>query len=303
MSQQERDVEMPFIRYLPATMNALNLTYRDSATKWPTLRYFLDLDGRLYRVKEFFMDWFYQGFPKSLMSSFSGTYSDIHAATAGHHIYFIGKNYRGKQSASSFSHGTEIEIEAQGISDSGDFYRIYSDLVPSQRDEMRLRWTSFKNRSYFASGHTGEWFEDTRISRLNWIDDISISVLVYGKQYDLSSVGTIFREGRVENCILIFEYGSFERAMWVDILRNGSRIQHGIYRLRDEEGLFDYREISHESILIRSPYGPSIVRWADLEMIYTLSMSPFFNFPDAMEMKLIPNMIYGTVQDIMAQIS
>ena len=59
---------MPFIPIVPENIRASSLGLRIRDEKWPTLRYFIDYGNHRIRIKEFFMDWFFTGFPKSLMS-------------------------------------------------------------------------------------------------------------------------------------------------------------------------------------------------------------------------------------------
>ncbi|MGC8506430.1 MAG: hypothetical protein ACP5NK_06985 [Thermoplasmata archaeon] len=294
---------MPFVRYIPETLAPLEISYRGGQVKWPTFRYFVNIGDRRYRVKQFFLDWFYPGFPKSLMSSFMGTFSEIRSMISGDRIFFTGKDYRGRNAASSFINGTQVEVEATGESEEEDFSRIFSDLKPVRDDVIRLRGSTFRERSYFASGRSGTWFEDQRISRLHWIDHIDASFELNGKNYELSSTGVMLSEGRIGHCIMVFEGDSFERAGWIDVARKDSEIPYGYYEFRDEEGMFDHRDLSDISVLLRSPSGPGIVRWSDSEMLYTMSISPLLNFPDADEMKRFPAKTHGIIKDVLEQVS
>ena len=296
-------VEPPFVRYTPETLVPSEISLRGDQVKWPTFRYFVKIENRKYRVKEFFLDWFYPGFPKSLMSSFMGTFSEIHSMRTGDRIFFTGKDYRERDAASSFINGTQVEVEALGESREEDFSKIFSDLRPVREDEIRLRGSTFRERSYFASGHSGEWFEDKRISRLNWIDQIDASFELDRKEYRLSSTGILLTEGRIGHCIMVFEGSSFERAVWVDVVRRDSNIPYASYDFRDEEGMFDYRDLSDVSILLRRPSGPGMVRWSDSVMLYTMSISPLLNFPVRDEMKKIPEKIQSQIKDILQQVS
>ena len=279
------------------------ISYRGDQVKWPTFRYFVKIEDRKYRVKEFFLDWFYPGFPKSLMSTFMGTFSEIHSMRTGDRIFFTGKDYRGRNAASSFIKGTQVEVEALDELREEDFSWIFSDLRPVRVDEIRLRGSTFRERSYFASGHRGEWFEDNRISRLHWIDHIDASFDLCGKDYRLSSAGVLLSGSRITHCILVIEGGSFERAGWIDVVRKDSRIPYGYYEFRNEDGMFDYRDISDISVLMRRPSGPGMVRWSDSEMLYTTSISPLVDFPDAEKMKKIPEKIHGKIKDVLEQVS
>jgi len=299
----QEKAELPFIRYFPETLGFSEISYRDGKDKWPTLRYILEIEERRYRVKEFFLDWFYPGFPKSLMSSFMGTFSKIDSIKSANRVFFTGGNYKGRDAASSFIQGTQVEVEALADSLKTDFRSIYSDLVPVGEDEVRLRGSPFSKRSYFASGHRGEWFEDQRISRLQWADLIGSSLSVTGRQFNLSSAGALFLKNQIEHSIIVFESGSFESAGWVDIIRKGSRVPYGSYDFRDEEGIFDFRDLSGVSVLMRRPYGPGIVRWSDSVMLYTLSLSPLAEFPARDEMKNIPEETGSKIEELLDQLS
>ncbi len=96
--------DIHFVRYVPLTLKSSDATYRKGEFKWPTFRYIRNLDGRKFRVKEFFLDWFSLGFPKSLISNLTRTFSEIESVQSGDCVFFIGKNYRGMESASSYIH-------------------------------------------------------------------------------------------------------------------------------------------------------------------------------------------------------
>ena len=120
--------DIHFVRYIPLTLKSSDATYRNGEFKWPTFRYILDLDGRKFRVKGFFLDWFSLGFPKSLISNLTRTFSEIESVQSGDCVFFIGKNHGGMDSASSYIHGTQAEIEAIETSSKDDFHKIYSNL-------------------------------------------------------------------------------------------------------------------------------------------------------------------------------
>ncbi|MEM3676428.1 MAG: hypothetical protein QXV22_05165, partial [Thermoplasmataceae archaeon] len=165
----DESYDTPFVRFLPSTLSFSDCSVRPAGQRWATLRYHIDLEPGRFRVKEFFMDWFFPGFPKCLLKDFSSSYSEVQTVVEQGRVGFMGLNYRGKLSLSATILGTQVEIEAPSASEGEEGLRkIFRDLKPSTSDTKRLLGVPYAERSFFTHNPPAGWYEDERISRLKW---------------------------------------------------------------------------------------------------------------------------------------
>jgi hypothetical protein len=263
----------PFLIHLPHELELRNVTYRNEGRKWATLRFECAVDGESLRVKEFFLDWFYPGFPKSLMNSFISSYSSVDSAVMGDGVIFYGKNYKGKDASSAFSLGTQIEVEGENKLN----VKKLSELMHAPFDNERFRNYPFYKRSFFANNGKPEWFEEERITNLSWKAP-SRKFCVGGLCLD--SVGNRTRDGSLLQAILVFSEEYYRRAAWVDIARMSSGEKHLVYEFRKGGNFFDEFEEGDVSLAYRRDTGLSIARFTLGPSLVTISLSPLFQMSE-----------------------
>ncbi len=280
--------DLPFIAWLPDSTPIADLTRRRADQRWDTLRFFVEGHGSKIRVKEFFLDWFFPGFPKSLMSSLFGTYSNLEAVNTGRKVLFLGRNYKGNPAASTYLDGTTVEMELIEGNSSEDLLKLFGDLRPYDR-ENRICAERFHERSFFARGKKGTWFEDDRISRLQWMPPQKV---IEFSGYRLSSVGKFTMEGNVVQEIFVFERDCFRRGFWIEIVREDADIPYAYYAMREEPGIMD-RFYSEDYFLSwRHPDGPFLGQIkAGNGLVITVGGSPFVLMNDVRKILSDPDRI------------
>jgi hypothetical protein len=266
---EELQEKTPFLIYIPDKIEVSNVTYRRNGTKWATLRFECMIEGEKLRVKEFFLDWFYPGFPKSLMDSFVSSYSSLSSSVLEDRAIFYGKNYKGKEASSSFSLGTQIEIEGETQLN----IRKLSERMVAPFMNDRFENLPFRERSFFANGGKPEWFEEERISNLTWQ---SPSEKLCVGSLCLDSIGKLTRNGKSLETILVFSEGYYRRAAWVDIADSDSEVRHLIYDLRKGGNFFDVLEDGEPRIAFRKDSGITIAQYRREQSVTTISLSPLF---------------------------
>ena len=254
------DLPSPYLRFqqfLPSSEYIIEkISVRHNDARWPTLKF--EFSGEVSgRVKEFFLDWFYYGFPKNMMASLVDSYSEVSVIT-GVHDYFYGKDYKGMIAATAFINGTCLEIEFFS-GDSEKIRRFMSSLHivgSSQNTAMECR---FHKLGFHASGHPGEWFEDVRISRLSW-DSLPSSITVGGNDLQGSSTGVLRDNGKLVHRYSVFQKGCFERVVTVDLWDRFSDIEFLGYTLRSGGSLLKSAGITEDGspILSMTGTGPAI---------------------------------------------
>lgn len=267
----------PFLIYIPGKLEIKNVTYRSQGRKWATLRYECKIGYEKLRVKEFFLDWFYPGFPKSLMDSFVSSYSAIDGSILNDRAVFYGKNYKGKKASSSFSFGTQIEVEG----DTEKNVKKLSETMIAPYLNERFRNYPFFRRSFFANRGVPEWFEEERISNLAWKEppeEFCVGNLC------VDSVGVSHNDGRRVETILVFSEEYYRTAAWVDIAEPDSHLQHLIYDLRKDGNFFDVYEDGDPTVAFKRDSGPTIARTKIGSSVVTISISPLFQLSEARKM-------------------
>ncbi len=267
---------LPFLAYTPQAHEAYDISVRIHDLKWPTLRYRVRLGGREIRLKQFFLDWFFPGFPKSMLSDFSAGYSDIRSRQVNGYILFLGKNYRKNHAASAWIHGTTVEMDSPSTISDEEYENLLLDILEKQPDPSSLSKYQFPDRSHFAGGYGSQWYEDRRIARLNWRRTPSNSLVVNNLEYKASGLGYIDVEGKAQE-IYLFQEGNYSKAIWIEKASKGIAMDHAIYDVRKGKGLFDteVKLAGNLGLLVfRRPSGPGVLK-ADMgSFVLTAGFSP-----------------------------
>lgn len=273
---------LPFLIYVPGTLSIERITLRKEADKWATLRFYCKLGGRYVRVKELFLDWFYSGFPKSLMESFVSSYSEFASVRHGDGISFYGKNYKRMNASSTFALGTQIEVEG----DSEEDVKLVTSSLRAPYLSKNYEMFPFYKRSFFARKGRPQWFEEERISRMEWSklpDEFSVQSL------DEDSLGRFRTKGTIAEFIAILSEQYFRRVIWIDMADMGSSERYLYYDLRDGGNLFDLTTFNLGHLAYCRENGPAIFQMKEGNMIFTLSFSPLFTRNEVQG--LIPKLI------------
>ncbi|MEM4778887.1 MAG: hypothetical protein QW062_05565 [Thermoplasmatales archaeon] len=258
---------LPFLIFKPSCCEIFNATLRPEGEKWSTIRFEISTDSGKARVKEFFLDWFYQGFPKNLMNSFVSSYSRVYAATGPGYVYFVGKDYKDMHASSAFILGTEVEIEAESRKVVED---VSKTLVPVMKMD-KFKNIRFCDRSFFARGGKPDWFEERRIASLNWTP---LSEPSGWDRFKPDSVGTLTELGNIVQRISIFSEDFTRRTIWIDSARKDLAGKDNYYILRRDGNFYDaFYEIGG-LLAFKQPYGPAMFQAFIDNNIVTISFSP-----------------------------
>ena len=270
------DLPSPYLgfqQFLPSSQYIIsNLSVRHDDSKWPTLRF--EFSGEVSgRIKEFFLDWFYYGFPKNMMSSLVDSYSEVHVIS-GNPDFFYGRDYKGMTSATAFINGTCLEVEFFTGEDKG-IKRFMSSLRRVGDLHISEPECRFHRLGFHASGHTGEWFEDMRIARLSW-DSLYSGITIGSNYLQGSSTGVFHDKGRTVHRYSIFQEGCFERAVTLDLWDRFSDIEFLGYKLRSGGNMLKRagRTVDGSPILSLTGSGPAIagVRTEEIEGAVAFSL-------------------------------
>ncbi len=261
--------DLKFAAYFPTGYEVKNITVRHGDTRWPTIRY--EFTGEVSgRVKEFFMDWFYYGFPKNLMSSIVDSYSTVDAFR-GISMIYLGKDYKGMDAATASIYGTHVEVEFDygSMRERIDFM---NSMKTSDYQLKRVSHLRYHERGFHTLGNPGDWFEDLRIARLSWrsLDDR----LDAGRQiYNGSSEGILESAGMVQQVYMVYEQNGFEKAVSIDAWRRDVSVEHVKYRLRKGGNFFTSQIETPSLALFKSEYGPAFFAFGldNIEGIIALS--------------------------------
>ncbi len=273
---------LPFVRIEPRDLNPISISFRAEGEKWASLRFFIEIDGESYRVKEFLLDWFFLGFPKSLMRDFANTYSDITEFEVNGIPVFQGKDYKGLNALSSFVHGTQVEIETTST-DQARLNEVFADLFPDAADLERLSEWQFPDRSFLARVKRRDWFEEERVSRMHWQRSDSGCTDIDGTVLHPSGSG-VLSIGSLEHQIMILEENDYSRCVWIETVDRGISISHPFYTLRNGKYLYNTfsreNEIGGRLELSRKEYGPWLIQFISGEEVQTFAFSPGFKLQD-----------------------
>ncbi|MEM0129843.1 MAG: hypothetical protein QW100_00810 [Thermoplasmatales archaeon] len=267
-------VSLPFLIFKPSCCEIFNATLRPEGTKWSTIRFELATDSGKARVKEFFLDWFYQGFPKNLMNSFVSTYTRVETAAGRGYVYFVGKDYKDMHASSSFVLGTEVEIEGESRK---LVEEVSKTLVPVMKMDgfKNLR---FCNRSFFARGGKPDWFEERRIASLSWTP---LTEPAGWDRFKPDSVGTLTEGGNIVQRISIFSEDFTRRTIWIDFSRKDFPGKSNYYNLRRDGNFYDAFYDIGGLLAFKQPYGPAMFQASIDNNIVTISFSPPIDLHEA----------------------
>lgn len=273
---------LPFLAYVPMSHESYDISVRIHDQKWPSLRYHVTLSGKAVRIKQFFLDSFFPGFPKSMLKDFSSGYSTIRSREVGGYLLFLGKNYRNHDAASFWVHGTMIEMDSVDTVSDDEYEKLAIDLLSSNPDPSRLEKFQFPDRSYHSKGFPGNWYEDQRITRLSWRRTGQFQLPIADGSLIASGVGFIQTDGGSHE-IFIFQAEGYSRAVWVEIATKGIEIAHAFYDVRKGTGLFDTElELSDGKglLIFRKPSGPAVIKINIGSIIMTAGFSPGLDLHD-----------------------
>lgn len=273
---------LPFLAYAPESREIFDISVRIHDEKWPTLRYRVKLYGKEVRVKQFFLDWFFPGFPKSLLKDFSSGFSTIRSREVGSFTLFLGRNYRKRDSACAWIHGTMVEMDSANAVSDDEYETLLVDMLSSQPDPGRLEHYQFPDRSHFAKGYTGEWYEDQRIMRLTWRRTGEFFLDIRGRKFISSGMGYADVKGK-SHAIYVFQEGSYSRAIWIELTSQGIDLAHAVYDVRKGEGLFDTElQLADQKglLVFRKPAGPAVLKMNLEKLWLTAGFSPGVDLQD-----------------------
>lgn len=274
---------LPFPVYTATRLPFTDLSIRVNDEKWPSVRFFVHSGGKKFRVKEFFLDWFFTGFPKSLLRDFSSSYSPVVTFSKRGTVFYYGKNYHGLDSVSGFVYGTQVEIECESPATAGEFTEVVGDLLSNMPDPVPPDRMQFPDRSHSAKGHSGEWFENRRISRLKWYRTAREDYPMSGHSMRSSGIGNLTVDGQWHT-ILILEEGGYRNAVWAESASSGLDISNAIYNVRKGSGFYSrFSVIPGGSLLFRENKGPGILRIMDGDQTWTIGFSPGFTSEEILD--------------------
>jgi hypothetical protein len=287
------EIKLPFPRVEPVDMVPSDISFRPEDTKWCSIRFTVEHNGVEYRIKEFFLDWFFLGFPKSLMRNFVESYSKIIDQEINNVIVFIGNDYKGMYALSSFVHGTQVEIETQ-YHNPKDIAEVFSNLRVNGSDLQRLNGLQYIDRSFFAKGRHDDWFEGERISRVHWQRSEHRPLVINGRILSPSGLGSL-STGEKEQRILVLEEDNFYRCVWVEITDSEIDIPYAFYKLRPGKYLYDNfskgEDAEKMTKLFRRNSGPSVVQFEYSGKVVTIGFSAGFSENDVVSFIDKTNMI------------
>ena len=280
------EIRLPFPRVEPVDMTISDISFRPEGTRWCSLRFTVRQNGIEYRIKEFFLDWFFLGFPKSLMKNFAESYSQITDKEINDFIAFIGNDYKSMHALSSFVYGTQVEIETQSC-EPKDIVEVFSNLRVNEVDLQRLNGSQYVDRSFFVKGRHGDWFEGERISRVHWQRSEYRPLIANGKTLSPSGLGSLSVAGK-EQRILVLEEDNFHRCVWLEITDREIKIPYAFYKLRPGNYLYDNfsngggtRRVTK---LCRRNNGPCVAQFEYDGKVVTIGFSAGFNESDVISL-------------------
>ncbi|GGM78291.1 hypothetical protein GCM10007108_15550 [Thermogymnomonas acidicola] len=252
-----RRMRLPF----PALGHASagELTLRPEGERWASLRIEGVALGHPFTVKEFYLDWFYPGFPKNLMSSFVDSYSNVVAFSVGTITVHTGRDYRGEQAASLQAGYTHAEIRYRG--GTGVLRAIVQGLYGIGNPVPE----TFVERSFLARHAGTGWFEEERVSRMLW-RPIGREIELGDGALVLDSFG-VYREGQASHCIAVYRQGSAEG--WIDFT-DSTAISHSLYAFRD--GNFLRLGVRDGMALLSGEMTPVLYRFDHGGFTFTVSV-------------------------------
>lgn len=262
-----KNYELPFVPYIFPFKDSKFSLRHDEKNHFSLVQNFSYGNLKL-SVKEFFMDWFYSGFPKNLMKTSSETYSNIwrtHIVVGGKkYPLFYGKDYRGRFAASIYCHGLSLEMRSDE-----DFSEEVKDLF-LDFDPVPIS-SRFYQLSYYINRRAWRWFEEERIGRMEWSD------------LDNARIGDYYGDskGNFNNIHKIEIYRNVKGDhLWLDMAVKGTGVKNLYYRFEENGKLFsEVTSINNWRVYLVSEFGPAILRCEDDKIVTTVTL-PYIEFGD-----------------------
>lgn len=273
---------LPFVVIRPYRLKYRDISLRIHDLRWPTLKFHVKSGHSEFRVKEFFLDWFFPGFPKSLLRDFSSTYSKVSDVVVSGYRIFLGKNYRGSDSASAYINGTQVEVECREGAEPSGFQKVFEDMLSQRVDPSRLSGYQFPDRSHFAKGYETSWYEESRVSRLTWFRTPRKIFRIQGHELRSSGMGRIDVNGKVQE-MYILEEREYRNAIRIEFADSQIQLDHAFYNVRGGNNFFDLLEEMPDKdvrLVFRSPEGPGMLRFMRMEKVWTVGFSPGYSKSD-----------------------
>ena len=269
-----KNIQLPFVPILP-DLELKNISIRSDSEKWETLRFEVEIDNQMMRFKEFFLDWFYPSFPKSLLRTFSLPYAPLSMRSMKFqgttYPVFFGIDYSGANAANAWMLGTTLEI--RDLSHRGkDFIDRTMDIMLHAQPGALPQRRDFISRSFYAGKERKySWFEEERIGRMAWANtknDINGNFL---NKFDRVCTG-IFNG---IHKLTVYSREDLNNEIWIDLFKGGSTLKNGVYRFDDDNNgiLNTHSESNQFRIFSVSKFGPWLLRKSYNDIIATIGVS------------------------------
>ncbi len=267
-------LNLPFATLFPE-IEIKNISLRTDEHRWPTLRFEVAMGGSILRFKEFFLDWFYPSFPKSLLKTFSSPFKELNVrefkTNQKRMPVFAGHDYSGSPAATTWISGTTLEIRNVSGNEPIDL-EILVRLLETMKISAFPGQSDYISRSFYA-GKKREysWFEEERIGRMKWVatrNECSGKFIEGFENVCTGSYEDIHK-------IIVFSKRELSVEMWVDVFREGAKLKNGIYRNNElDSGILKREEqIRSFNIYSVSKLGPWILRKTREGKITTIGVS------------------------------
>ena len=275
------NITLPFATILP-DLELSNISIRVDSEKWDTLRFEVETNNQRIRIKEFFMDWFYPSFPKSLLKTFSLPYAPLSISSIMlngiTYPVFFGVDYSGAMAASTWISGTILEIRS--MPDSGQNFidttmNILSHLQIGKSPERK----DFISRSYYAGKKRKySWFEEERIGRMSWGSSENSLCGNFFKKFNCISSGTFNGIHKIK----VFTSEDMRGEIWIDLFKIVASLKNGFYHF-DEDNMGILQEHHGKDqfrIFSVSNFGPWLLRKVYPDIIATVGASSGIQIDD-----------------------
>ncbi len=255
-------IYLPFVCFLPPE-EIDKISVRYSYITPVSVKIQFTHDNNRFIMKQYFMDWFYYGFPKNQLRSAVDFYGDMNrnviSKNGMKYEAYSGPDYRGLNCSTTFIYGTCIEMNhPPGEMKSAIF--ILEHMEP-----INFRKLNFLESSFYAN-YKGplSWFEEERIARLFWrkTDDLHI--------WDYSGDATGLMKNTHRITIL---RNTLNEYMWIDVAAKGTGIKNLRYNLSREGNIFTLsKRTENEFYGSVSPEGPFIMQRESQKFYFTVSL-------------------------------
>ncbi len=260
-------VRLPFNTFVP-DISDIEYSLRLSYYRHPTLVF--ELPQTRIRVKEFFMDWFYYGFPKNQMISANDFYDHTEHSYIERYgekyPLFTGKDYTGSNSSCVFLEGTCMEIrhEESQLSDVVQF--LENSRILSYSQDVR-----YYDRSFYSNLKAMVfWFEEERMNRLEWTSCAGD----FTNNYSIDSVGK-FKD--IQTLIILKNVKT--DYMFVDISKQNTGVKNLKYNVSRNNSILCEKIITENSIIgSLSEHGPIIGQFSEKDSIITITIPRIKDF-------------------------